>query len=249
MEENIMRIITTTLLAMSTMLVALGDQAFAADSNLREGFYLDVKGGTSKAEALKGSFKQSKLKQSALAEVRTGYNFNQFASDLTFTSGRHYKMHSHSIGINEDVRGLDFTHQSRVKFNALTVNGYYNIGPFKGITPYVGLGAGAARTRFGDTKVTFARDGQAIPYKNKKGSTAHNFVWQAMAGLRFTLTPDLELSLEYKYMDLGKVKTSNRYQVTNADYLEEGENPWKQDNVAKGKLRTNNLLVGLRYYF
>ena len=196
----------------------------------------------------KGDFQASKLKRSALAEVRLGYHFPYFDTDLSISHLNRYKLISHSVGAETNTRDFNFEHRSKVRSTAIMLNGYYNFTPFASLTPYVGIGAGLAHNKLADTTVHYSVGNvHDANFKIKKGAKRNDFAWQIMAGARMSLTDKLELTAEYKYMDLGKMKTADNYVVTNAGFAPVGT--VYKDHVAKGKLRSDNVLIGLRYSF
>jgi opacity protein-like surface antigen len=81
-------------------------------------------------------------------------------------------------------------------------NGYVDLGTWRGVTPYVGAGIGAAFHRFGD--VTDIGLGQGLAL----GRSQTNFAWAVMGGLGYSITPNLKLELGYRYLDMGRL-TSN----------------------------------------
>lgn len=228
------------------------------DINLRmkEGFYTEVKGGMYKPRPLDQDFKGYSIKNSALFEIRGGYNFKNFALDLAVTHGPQNKIFLPYINL-EEVPGtpINYRHYSKVEFTAVTLNAYYNIAEYKGFTPYVGLGAGMSRNKLHDIKSYADFDLNPDPDRFgstpgvyhfnqlSKGATATSFAWQVMVGSRVALTKSLEFSAEYKYMDLGKFK-----QGTTGTLFTTPPTPWLL-NADRSKFRVNTFLVGIRYYF
>lgn len=98
-------------------------------------------------------------------------------------------------------------------------NGYADLGTWYGLTPYIGGGVGAVRHQMsGFTDSGFAWVGNAqnangfpngvlSPVANSPiaGNTKTNLAWALMAGLSYSVTPNLKLDLGYRYMNLGNV--------------------------------------------
>jgi opacity protein-like surface antigen len=81
------------------------------------------------------------------------------------------------------------------------VNGYYDIGTWAGITPYVGAGVGIAGTRERDTLAMNGGAGNTLTAQNTSDT---RFAWAAMAGISYAVAPHILLDIGYRYLDLGK---------------------------------------------
>jgi opacity protein-like surface antigen len=100
----------------------------------------------------------------------------------------------------------------------LLANGYLDLGTWYRLTPYIGAGAGMAMVRVTD-----------VP-----GGSDHsrwNFAWAGMAGVAWTVTPNLQVDFGYRYLDVGKAQSG-------------GSAPVTFDNVAGHEVR-----VGMRWSF
>ena len=90
----------------------------------------------------------------------------------------------------------------QVSSTAFLANGYFDLGTWSNLTPYVGLGVGLANVRTSawvDKSIGNTGGGYA-------GDTARtSFAWAAMAGLSYAVTQNAKLELGYRYMDLGRV--------------------------------------------
>ena len=82
-------------------------------------------------------------------------------------------------------------------------NGYWNIGTFEGITPYVGAGVGFAHLSTSDQTTTV---GIAI----ESGSTTDNLAWSLNAGAAYELFQNNPLDINYRFINLGDFKQSVR---------------------------------------
>ena len=82
-------------------------------------------------------------------------------------------------------------------------NGYWNIGTFEGITPYVGAGVGFAHLSTSDQTTT---GGIAI----ESGSTTDNLAWSLNAGAAYELFQNTALDINYRFINLGDFKQSVR---------------------------------------
>ena len=86
-------------------------------------------------------------------------------------------------------------------------NGYIDLGTWYGITPFVGGGVGSAfhhLSGFNDSGFGGATGGYG--YARDKNTTS--LAWAAMAGLGYSVTPNLKLEIGYRYMNLGHVSSN-----------------------------------------
>ena len=80
-----------------------------------------------------------------------------------------------------------------------TINGYWDIGAFEGIIPYVGAGVGFAHLSTSDQTTTV---GIAI----ESGSTTDNLAWSLNAGAAYELFQNTALDINYRFINLGDFK-------------------------------------------
>ena len=73
------------------------------------------------------------------------------------------------------------------------------IGPFG---PFVGSGLGVARTRIGQTRMTFPETTTIVP-----GASRTDLGWMVTAGVAAALGERVTLDLAWRYTDLGAVHT------------------------------------------
>lgn len=134
------------------------------------------------------------------------------------------------------------------------LNGYFDLGTYAGLTPYVGAGVGfayapvkfstsatckASQTSNGTTTTTFLCDGQSSASDasvNYAGSSYKNnsfsFAYALSAGFAYQMTKNLSLDVGYQYID-----------APNAQYAAVGDSgPY----IGKG-LSYQQVKVGLRY--
>lgn len=92
-------------------------------------------------------------------------------------------------------------------------NAYLDLGTWHGVTPYVGAGAGFARSKLSDVFTT--SNGQfvdsatgatvrQISHGFASDETKTSFAWALMAGASLDLTPSVKLDVGYRYLDLGQ---------------------------------------------
>ncbi|CAM5762563.1 outer surface protein [Labrys miyagiensis] len=116
------------------------------------------------------------------------------------------------------------------RFSAVPVlaNVYYDIGTWKGLTPYLGAGLGAARLQWDDLKLA----GQCIgPCPSASGRNAWRFTWQVGAGLSYAVTEKISVDADYRLLNLG----------------EAGAGSTAKGNIAADTIWDNELRISLRY--
>lgn len=83
-------------------------------------------------------------------------------------------------------------------------NGYWDIGTFRGFTPYVGAGIGTANVSIDTFKdVNLITNGLSTAGDNSEW----NFAWALHAGFSYDIAPDLAFDFGYRYTHLGDGKT------------------------------------------
>ena len=93
------------------------------------------------------------------------------------------------------------------------VNGYYDLGTWFGLTPYVGAGAGIAGTLTSGSiglngnplaaGVMDPRTGALVTSSVPTHGDVH-FAWAAMAGFSYAFAPHTLADVGYRYLDLGR---------------------------------------------
>ena len=172
----------------------------------------------------------------------TSYSGNRAANSGTFDFGLGYRF---TENLRSDVT-LDFLTSHRVlgALNATTtdtlnqdmtaglVNGYYDIGKFMGITPYIGAGIGAARINA--DQLTRSVNGTTTYVFN----SASNYTLAAAAttGFSFDIGHGLQADLGYKFAWFGNSTTG----------LESTSHLTGKVNI--GNSTAHELRFGLKYF-
>jgi len=157
---------------------------------------------------------------------------NKFGKGLTLSAG---------AGIKTSWMRTDFTldyisptkytgsvlaaNDTTANVSALTglFNGYFDLGTWYRLTPYVGGGAGVGYVGLTDLK------GPAPGADNSQWK----FVWAGMAGVGLAISPNVIVDVGYRYLNLGDLHTVNN-----------GAGSMTLNNVAGHEVR-----VGLRWSF
>ena len=110
---------------------------------------------------------------------------------------------------------------ARISSVNVLLNGYLDLGTWYGLTPYIGAGAGGALMKVNDVQ------GPIVSENNSRW----NFAWAGMAGVAWTVAPNLQIDFGYRYLNLGKAVSG-------------GPNAVTFDNISGHEVR-----AGLRWHF
>lgn len=164
------------------------------------------------------SFSHARLNDSWVIGAGFGYKAGWFRADVTAD----YRAHSEFEGsvLGELLSG------EATSWSTL-LNGYFDLGSWYGVTPYVGAGIGGA---YHDT--TRWRDAaQTTVFANGNN---WDLAWAVMAGVAVNVAPHTTLDVGYRYIDLGKPESGLDRVLVNSRV--------RLDNVTAQEVR-----VGLRY--
>jgi opacity protein-like surface antigen len=181
-----------------------------------------------------------------LVDLGVGYQFNNwFRADVTGeyrTPTNYWGMESYnSTGFSSpDCPVVCYDRYSADVSSAVVLaNGYFDIGTWFGVTPYVGAGVGMAYNMFNNLADAGIETGGYGTAPNRGfGSLA----WALMAGISYSITPNLMLDFSYRYIDLGNVVSS----PINCGVGGCGSNGAESESF---RLNSNDIRVGLRYMF
>lgn len=116
----------------------------------------------------------------------------------------------------------------------LMLNGYKDLGNFRGFTPYIGLGVGIAYNIVDDVYFT----GNPDLVNQIHGDSDIALAWLLMAGVGYQISPRTVIDVGYRYLDLGKAGSERS---DTAGFV----NP----RVNFDDLASHEVKVGLRYHF
>jgi len=99
----------------------------------------------------------------------------------------------------------DFDHQSSV----FLANAYLDLGTWWCLTPFVGVGVGAARHEVAAIHdVGFISDGTTGFGLADKDNSNWQFAWAVHAGVGFKVSNNLSLEIAYRYLNMGNADTA-----------------------------------------
>jgi len=184
--------------------------------------------------------------EQAILGLGAGYQFNNwFRADVTGeyrTSSNYWGVESYTpAGLfpSPDCPVICYDKYSAdVSSAVFLANGYFDIGTWWGVTPYVGAGVGYAYNLFDGLQDTgIETGGYGTASERGFGSLA----WALMAGLSYSVTPNLKLDFGYRYIDMGRVASNPINCVGGC-----GGNGAESESF---QLSSNDVRVGLRYIF
>lgn len=133
------------------------------------------------------------------------------------------------------VEGENKSAEGHLKTNSLVTmaNAYYDLTKGSGFNPYVTVGLGIANN---EQKLD-SKSNNKIGFNNKKTS---NFAYKLGLGAKYAMSNSFDLDLRYQFVDLGKVELGNAHA---------GNLSANNTTTKSGKLRANEVLVGIAYKF
>jgi opacity protein-like surface antigen len=134
------------------------------------------------------------LRADVTAEYRTAAAFKAVGSYTDFCAGGNRCF--------DDNEGM---HQASV----VLANAYLDLGTWWNITPFIGVGVGAAHHAItGVSDTDLIADGSTGFGFASADKSDWKFAWAIHAGLAYNLTRNVKLELSYRYLDMGTVDTS-----------------------------------------
>lgn len=123
-----------------------------------------------------------------------------------------------------------------VKSWVTLANMYWDIGCWRGITPYVGGGIGFAENwEVGMQDINEVTTGVAFANTGRKD----NFAWDVQAGISYDVTPNFTVDLAYRYLNIGDSTSSKESTYLGGSFPAVGI-----DNIY-----SNDVMLSLRYKF
>lgn len=169
------------------------------------------------------------------AGVGCGSGSRGFRGDITvgYHGERSYDGEPGPWNPNSPPPADDPLHTS-VESYTMMLNGYKDLGNFRGFVPYLGAGVGIAYNIMDD--VYFTQNPALV--NRIHGDRDISFAWALMAGFGYQVSHNTVLDVGYRYIDLGEA-TSERHDT--AGFV----NP----RVEIDDLAAHEVKVGLRYHF
>ena len=173
------------------------------------GWYLrgDASYGNEDQASLRSAFGNVKLHPdwAYAAGGGVGYRFNSFFRvDVTGDYLEPLKATSPAMPADNGATGI--TKVSLGRYDGL-VNGYFDLGNWSGVTPYIGAGVGFGVVDPSAKIVTTDALGQRTTV-NRTIEDRTNFAWAAMAGVSYAIDSNVDVDLGYRHLDLGRASVT-----------------------------------------
>jgi opacity protein-like surface antigen len=123
---------------------------------------------------------------------------------------------------------------TKLQTTTLMFNVYKDFGNFRGFTPYVGAGIGAAYHRLDDVSFT----GNPALLNRIHGDNDLAFAWSLMAGVGYQISDRAILDFGYRYIDMGSISSQRS-----------DTGGFVNPAVHFDDLTAHEIKVGLRYHF
>lgn len=167
-----------------------------------------------------------------------GWRFNDWLraeATVTYRGGLQLK----------DADGAWYSYRANIHSTAgmisLLVDAPWRLGPLQ---PFAGAGIGIARNTVGGITQNSSFAGLPVTENDPGGSTT-GFAWQATAGIAWPILPNLTAELAYRYVDLGKLRTS----AGTSQFTLGATSVAVPTGGLSGELRGQEALVALRWSF
>ena len=117
------------------------------------------------------------------------------------------------------------------------VNGYFDLGNFRGVVPYIGAGVGLAYHQMDDYTIFHPSAPANVPYMTG-GDNDLTLAWSLMTGFAYQVSDRAILDFGYRYIDLGRAATARH------DVFAQGSH----SRLAADDMTAHEIKIGLRYH-
>lgn len=168
--------------------------------------------------------------------VGCGSGSSGFRADITFgyRGKRHVDGEPHEYVPPGGGGDIDDPLHTDISTYTLMLNGYYDLGEWRGFVPYVGGGVGIAWHDMDEVYFT----GTPFLVNRIEGKTSKDFAWSLMAGAAYQVSDRAILDFGYRFISLGDAKSGR---IDSAGFV----NP----AVDVRDMYAHEFKIGLRYHF
>jgi opacity protein-like surface antigen len=140
-----------------------------------------------------------------------GYDFGWFRTDVTldYLAKRDATIvTSNGLCVDGSVPltgPCQNTHVGNVSAVPLMLNGYFDLGTWNSVTPYVGVGAGVALVSWDDWRSNSLITPETLPViapAINRATDDWRFAWSLMAGFSYSINQNLALDVSYRFLDI-----------------------------------------------
>ena len=143
-----------------------------------------------------GSLSGVELDDTFMAGAGFGYDFGWFRSDFTGD----YFFNADVSADRTCLNAIDCPARETAELNIFTglVNGYFDLGTWSGLTPYIGAGIGIAYVDFSDWRT----DPNTDVIINNTAASEWRLAWALNAGLSYNFTQNLAMDVGYRLVGI-----------------------------------------------
>lgn len=182
---------------------------------------------------------------SAVITGGVGYRFFPYLrGEIEYSYRPNYQLQTHSNVRNISDSSIGF---SDIKAQAGMANLYLDY-PIAWLTPYLFGGIGFGIISYGVTSI-YNVTLQNLPVGTVQSNTNHNFVDQVGGGFLVNLTKNLKLDLNYRFVDMGQIKSGHGLNVVGNTPAHPSNGFFSPSTVDQFYLKSNELQLGIHYYF
>jgi opacity protein-like surface antigen len=192
-----------------------GDVGYVFETRFDEPDYRTFDIGT--ATYASDSFDTARLEHDFTFGVGFGYRFTDYMrADVTWDmfkgkfDGTTSSPAPCDAGVEDPDTSCRSVDSSSMYGSAFMANAYFDLGTYKGFTPYIGAGAGMARVKWDRlTNQIYCVDGPVLPgdacVGNPYAAATHaaaaswRFTYSFMAGLAYDVSKNMKLDVGYRY--------------------------------------------------
>src|SRR5579864_273356 len=210
---------------------ALGLASASAEAQQTPGWYIGIQGGWTHLNSASNTF-ANPITTGGVAVPFTstaneGFNGGgtigfEFPSGIRLEAEGTYRQNTFNTVSSPFFGGATAPLGGRESSIALMGNGLYDFMPYSRWTPYLGAGAGAARLNVHNLNAVGLFGGSASDWE---------FAYQGIAGVKFAATPQVSISLDYRYF----ATTSPTFAIAGG--------------TATGQYGTHNVMASIAYHF
>jgi opacity protein-like surface antigen len=165
------------------------------------------------------NFASSSIANRAAFDAGIGYKADWFRADVTASYGIRPHFFGNTAFASPDV-------QATITAITTLINGYFDLGTWWGLTPYVGAGVGFSWMR--PTEIVWISQPANVTVTS---AGTFDVAWAAMAGVSYPLGRNLLVDAGYRFLHVGSPR-ANLGGLGNIDF---------------GDVSAHELRIGLRY--
>lgn len=196
------------------------------------------------------NFWRANMGSAPMAGAKVGYFIDpQFALELGYTFRGNFEFNrAASLPTGTWYTEATNTGVHAIDSHAIMLNArFFPCLDWGRVKPFVNVGGGLAINQVGHVVEKTLSDSNPSPmYDESSKKNTPSFAWQAGFGFDYIFCKHVFLTVAYRFVDIGKIKSGNRIEVSTYDESQVGASitPLLQKNAF-----VNEVYVGLNYQF